>query len=410
MNPIDRTARLAVAAALLAACGFGADGGPITGGITASIAGNVVAVVEGASAATTATGETTTIASPVIVSIDGVRDSQTTTDREGTFAIAGGFAGRVTLRFETSTFATTREVEVPTGALVTLSDIVVAPDGITADASREIGITARIDAIDCGGRTLVAEDERTGESSQLAFVLIEATRYVGRDGATIGCADLRPGDRVRIDGQVDLHVDDGRSPRRALEVVVDGRPPAELSVVEGVFFVGILAERDCREGFLVVADERQSTRVAIDARSTVISDFDGSRLACGDLERGQQVSGVGRIEISRPDRIAADVVQRAAPAMSSMEIRIAGDVVAIDCAASRLVISNGPTTQIVRFDEAVIEPPRPCSAIEVGLRVLGIARLDAARPDDALEAVRLEFRQPAASTSVTRAAERPPPP
>ena len=401
MNLPDRAARLAIIAAFLASCGLGADGGPITGGITASIAGNVVAVVGGVPGSEGASAETAppSSAPPVTVSIDGVPGSSTTTGQEGTFAIEGEFDGRVTLRFETPAFATTRDIEVPAGALVTLSDVVVAPDGIAVDSSREIGVTARIDTIDCRSRTLVVIDERTGGPAEYAFQLLDATRYVGRDGSTVGCTDLRRGDRVRIDGQVDLLADGSRSPRRALEIVVDGQAPTSLSVVEGVVFAGVLADVDCPGGLLTVADERQSTRVAIDGRSTVIADFDGRRLSCGDLERGQQVSGIGRIEVARPDRIAAEVVQRAPVPSATVDVRIAGAVVATDCAASTVSISNEPSSQVVlvRFDDAVIVPPLPCSAIQVGSRVQGVARIDPARPGDALDAVRLEFREPVAA-------------
>lgn len=404
MSTIARAARhLAVATSLLAAWGCAADGGPIGTGIAASVAGNVVAVVEDTASVAASPQEPSALTTPVTVSIDGVPGSATPTDGEGNFAIEGDFSGPVTLRFATATFAATREVEVPAGAVLTLSDVVVAPDGITADAGREIGVTARIESVDCAAGNLVVVDRRRGGSRQLAFVLVDGTRYVGRDGAPIGCDGLRRGDEVRIDGQVDLLDDGTRGARRALRVALDGPQPAGLPVLENVVFVGILTDIDCGRGILGIADDHQQTLVRIDERATSIQDLDdGRRISCTDLEPGQQVTGVGRIVLARPDRIEADAVGRRVDPDRPYDIRLSGDVTATDCAKSLLELRHGPLTQVVRFDEAVVVPPRPCARIEVGLRVRGVARLDPARPGEPLEAIRLEFRQPASGPAEAR--------
>lgn len=397
MSTIARPAcHLAVAALFLAAWGCAADGGPIGTGIAASVAGNVVAVVEDTASVAASPQDPAALTTPVTVSIDGVPGSETPTDGDGNFAIEGDFSGPVTLRFATATFAATREVEVPAGAVVTLSDVVVAPDGITADAGREIGVNARIESVDCAAGLLVVVDRRRGNPRELAFTLIDETRYVGRDGAPITCDRLRRGDQVRIDGQVELLDDGSRGARRALEVAVDGQRTPGLSVLENVVFVGVLSEVDCGRGILGVSDERQLTLVTIDDRATSIQDLDdGRRISCSDLELGQQVTGIGRMAIARPDRIAADTIGRRRVSDDPVDIRLSGEVTAKDCARSTLEIGHGPLTQVVRFEEAVVVPPRSCASIGVGLLVRGVARLDPARPGEPPEAIRLEFRQPA---------------
>ena len=140
--------------AVLAGCaggGIAADGGPIGTGITASVAGNVVAVVASSDAA-----QATALDLPAVtVSIDEVPGVETVTDTEGNFALDGDFAGEVTVRFRSGDVEGTQRVDVPTGALVVLADVVVAPGQIDAEAGRQVGFLAHVLSADCGAGELV---------------------------------------------------------------------------------------------------------------------------------------------------------------------------------------------------------------------------------------------------------------
>jgi hypothetical protein len=81
--------RLVLLLALLAGCAGAEGGGPIGTGITSSVAGNVVAVVDDGGAS-----EAAALAVPAVaVSIDEAPGVATITDADGNFTLEGDFSG-----------------------------------------------------------------------------------------------------------------------------------------------------------------------------------------------------------------------------------------------------------------------------------------------------------------------------
>lgn len=394
MNALDAILRATASLLLLAAVagcsgggGFAADGGPIGTGITAAVAGNVVAVV-----ASSETEQVTALALPEVdVSIDEAPGLATTTDAEGNFALDGDFAGEVTVRFRSGDVEATQVVDVPTGALVVLADVVVSPGRIEAEAGRQVGFLGRVLEVDCTAGVLVVEDERT-EARPFTILLIDDTRIVRRDGSAAACADVTAGDRVAIDGVFSPDSGTG-SDLTALSVTIGADRGERPDVVEDVPFAGFVAAVRCAAGTLTVADADQRTRLRLGADTAVV-DRSGAPLACDAIAVGDRVAGLGRLRVRQPGAIEATslVVARGG---ASADVRIAGEVVGKDCAQSVLQIDDGDGIAAVRIGaDTVVEPALACDEIPIGARVRGLGRVRPAQPD-VIVALRLVVRRPA---------------
>jgi hypothetical protein len=367
----------------------GADGGPIGTGITASVAGNVVAVVEDASAAV----EGSVFELPeIIVSIDGLAGVETTTDADGNFVLEGDFAGELNLRFRAPGVEAAREIDVPTGALVVLSDVVLAPGEIDVEAGRQVGLVARVVSLDCASGVLELEDDRGRPPGRFSVQLLEETLLLRHDAGEIACAQIATGENVSVDGVFDPDPD-AQEGLTALSVTAGVSGSSRSEVVEGVPFLGFASAIDCLGGTLTVADASQRTRLRL-TNDTEIVRRSGAAIGCGELAVGDRVAGLGRLRVRRPGRIEATNIVATASAQGSIEIRLAGVVVGKDCAAPALQIDDGDSVAVVRLrPETQIDPRLSCEEIRVGARVRGLGRLGRAMPG-LVDAVRLELRPP----------------
>lgn len=386
----DRGLVAAVAAlvcgVLLAGCAGSSDGGPIGTGITASVAGNVVAVV-----ATSEVEQVTVLDVPAVeVSIDEAPGVATTTDAAGNFTLEGDFAGVVTVRFQSAGVEATQILDVPTGGLVVLADVVVAPGQIDAEAGRQVGFLARVESVDCAAGLLgVADDHERSRTFTVA--LVDDTRIVRRGGAAATCADLRPGERIAIDGVFAPESGPGNDVT-ALSITLGAERGTRPDVVEDVPFAGFVAAVRCNAGSLTVADASQRTRVRIDA-GTTFTTTDGTPIRCGAIAVGDRVAGLGRLRVRQPGTIAATSVVVATGA-GPIDLRLSGAVVGKDCAAGVLQLDDGDGVVAVQIGpDTVVQPALTCDEIPLGARVRGLGRVRRALPDVIL-AVRLEIRRP----------------
>lgn len=375
--------------ALLAGCaggGVASDGGPIGTGITASVAGNVVAVV----ASSDTTQATAAVLPAVTVSIDEVPGVETTTDAEGNFALDGDFAGALTVRFRSGDVEGTQSIDVPTGALVVLADVVVAPGTVDAEAGRQVGFLAHVLSTDCTAATLVVEDDRK-EPRQFLVQLVDDTRLVRRNGTSVSCGDVAVGSRVAIDGVFAPDSGTG-SMLTALSITLDAERGTRPDVVEDVPFAGFVALVRCDAGTLTVADADQRTRVRIGA-DTTIRDRSGATLACTDVAVGDRVAGLGRLRVKQAGTIDATSIVVGTGA-SAAEVRLSGEVIGKDCAANVLQLDDGDGVAAVKIGpDTVVEPDLACADIPVGARVRGLGRVQPDEPDVIL-GVRLNVRRP----------------
>lgn len=391
MNALVAAARASVLVLLVwlhgcAGGGVAADGGPIGTGITASVAGNVVAVV----ASSDPTPATATALAPVTVSIDEAPGIATTTDADGNFSLDGDFAGELTVRFRSGDVEGTQRVDVPTGALVVLADVVLAPGRVDAEAGRQIGFLAHVVGTDCAAGELIVEDERA-EPRQFLVRLVDDTRLVHRDGSAAGCGDVALGSRVAIDGVFTPDAGTG-SVLTALSVTLDAARSARPDVVEDVPFAGFVALVRCAAGTLTVADADQRTRVRLGA-DTTIRDRNGAALACTDVAVGDRVAGLGRLRVKQPGTIAATSIVVGTGA-SAADVRLSGAVIGKDCSADVLQLDDGDGVAAVRIGpDTVVEPDLGCADIPIGARVRGLGRVQPDEPDVIL-GVRLNVRRP----------------
>jgi len=390
MRSFAEALRLCAIAALcgwLIGCASAADGGPVGTGITASVAGNVVAVVTTSSAAQDAA----VLDVPAVeVSIDEVAGAATTTDAEGNFALEGSFAGELTLRFRAPGVEATQAIEVPAGALVVLADVVVAPGEIDAEAGRQMGFFARVLATDCTAGVLVVEDDRM-PPHEFIVQLLDETRLVRRNAGTIDCAEIGAGERVSIDGAFEPGAG-ATSGVTALAVTVGVERGERPEVFEDIPFLGFAAAIDCASGTLTVADANQRTRLRLTAR-TEFARRDGAAIACTEIGVGDRVSGLGRLRVRQPGLIEATSVV-ATTGQGAIEVRVSGAVAGKDCAAGVLQLDDGAAiAALVIVADTVIEPSLSCQEIPLGARVRGLGRVRRGVPDR-IEAIRLRIRPP----------------
>lgn len=385
LAPAHRLVSLALLACV-AGCagGVASDGGPIGTGIAASVAGNVVAVVSSGDPA-----QASALALPeVTVSIDeaGV---ETMTDAAGNFALDGDFAGALTVRFRSGDVEGTQQIDVPTGALVVLADVVVAPGQIDAEAGRQVGFLARVLDTDCAAGELVVEDERE-EPREFLVRLVDDTRLVRRDGGPAACGDVARGSQIAIDGVFAPDSGTG-STLTALSITLGAERGTRRDVVEDVPFAGVVSLVRCGAGVLTVADAEQRTRLRLDA-DTSIQDRSGTTLACTDIAVGDRVAGLGRLRVKQAGAIDATTVVVGTGATAA-DVRLSGEVVGKDCARDIVQLDDGDAVAAVRIGpETVVEPVMSCDDIPLGARVRGLGRVRLDDPDVIL-AVRLVVRR-----------------
>lgn len=197
MNP--RVWLLVLLVLLAGASGCGSSEGGIVGsGITAAtVSGNVIEVSEGASPARL-------LVPRVRVRIEEAADLATLTGDDGAFELRGDFAGPVTLRFENpgGRLLGRLPIDVPAGSTVVLENLEIRPNlpgGVRAGEIRQRNLFGRLVTVDCAMQRFVVDDD---VSRPFRVQLLPATVIVRRDGTPAGCADLRRGGVVLVEGLV----------------------------------------------------------------------------------------------------------------------------------------------------------------------------------------------------------------
>ena len=383
---------------LMVAAADGCDGGPIGTGIVASVSGNVESVT-GAAAGTLDAARSDGVRGfapgAVTVSIEGVPGATSPVDEAGNFAIVGEFSGRVALRFETPAWSVRRKVEVPSGAIVVLSDIVLTPDGIWADSGRDVGFLGKVRLVDCAAGRIDVEDVDGPRRAPIGVILDGDTAVTGDDGSPADCASIAPGARVVVEGRFDAETGDGET-LIAQSIAISDRRPGKAEVLNGVRFAGFLDSVNCPGGVLAVSDEEQRSHVRIDA-ATELRGSDGRRIDCRELILGDRLHGAGRLRVDDPGTIAATDLVADESKAGKVDVRLTGRIDAVDCATGRMVLDDRGTPSTVQLlADTVLEPRVACEAIPLGGWARGRGRLDRARPTHAIPARRLSLWKPGA--------------
>jgi hypothetical protein len=295
----------------------------------------------------------------------------------------------VTVRFRAAGVEAFQALEVPTGALVVLADVVVAPGRIDAEAGRQVGFLARVESVDCAAASLVVSDERRRERS-FVVQIVDETRLERRGGDPASCADIAAGVRIAIDGVFEPGAGSGTEVT-ALTIVIGAERASRPDVIEDVPFLGFVGAIDCAAGTLTISDPRQRTRLRI-TDETAFARPDGSALGCDEVQVGDRAGGLGRLRVRAPGRIEATrVVVTSGP--GAIEVRLFGVVVGTDCADGVLQIDDGDGIAAVRIGpETRVQPALACDEIPIGARVSGLGRLRRDMPDVIL-AVHLRIRR-----------------
>lgn len=389
----------AIAASLAAVAGSACDGGPIGTGISGlsgarGIAGSVAAV-PGVPLGASSREASATIASlpdgGIVVSVEGRPGASAPVAADGSFAISGAFAGRVVVRFDAPDRVVRAAIDSPAGGLVLLPDTVLARSGALFDGGRILNLEGRIASVDCESGSLSVEPV-AGESRDVRSIAIDGdTRIFGPDGAATDCAAIRPGSRLLVDGRFDPA--DGTGWIEALSISLDRGVPDEPAVPD-TDFAGWIVARDCRRGLLSLADSKRRAWVAI-APLTVVRDDAGDDVACAGLAIGDRARGTGRLVLGAPDVVEADSISVSRSREGAIEVRLAGRVVEVDCSQARLAVSAHGVRSALRigvdteFPEGVA-----CEDVPVGAWLRGLGRIDLARPDRSIDALRLSLWSP----------------
>ncbi len=179
----------------LAACGT--DGGQRGTGITTAF-GNV-ARVEGTSSAGVA---------GIHVSIEGTAIA-TDTDAQGRFTMRGRFDGPTTVRFErvADALSASLALNVPAGGTLTLRNIGIDAHGGTRTESSAVVFEGRVLGVDCAaGRVTLASTQASPMDTDTYVVVLQSSTLRDSHGTPRVCSDLRPDDRLAVDG---FFADDG---------------------------------------------------------------------------------------------------------------------------------------------------------------------------------------------------------
>jgi hypothetical protein len=387
---------LALALGALACGGVAADGGPVGTGITASVVGNVAVVEDSLAtieAATADVGSPAASIAGVEVSIDEFSEVAATTDEEGNFALDGAFSGSLTLRFRTPSFEAAQALEVPSGAVVVLSDIELGPGSVDVEAGRQLGFFAEVTSVDCTAGFLLVRDQRRPGDPFTVEILPE-TAFV-RDDAEAACQEIAAGSTIAIEGLLDALGD-----RAITALVIELDPPARPmpEPIRVVAFYGRIAVRDCDAGVLVIDDGRHRGRAHL-VRSTVITDREGNALSCEDIELDDGVIGEGRLDLRRPAVVEALRLVISDSGRPGGTLRIRGFVANTNCTEGVLQVGSGGGTLTVRLlPDTVITPALACAEISVGASVRGTG-VPSVGLRGAIDARRLEIGRPASATA-----------
>jgi hypothetical protein len=369
--------------AVCASCA--ADGGPGGTGISSTaavISGNVVNVQTNASAAVTIGAA----ALPRIrVSLDGLPDLATTADSNGNFSLSGDFAGSVTVRFTVPQFQVTQPLDVPPGSAIILQDIELGPDGVMAEAARQLGFYGTVDLVDCVDGTLLLHG-RPSDGMQFLVHLDNQTTFVDAAGATQTCAAIAVGSAVTVEGSIAYAGD--RTITALVVTIAPPPPPPPQGEVEARFSGAIVAF-DCTAGFIVVDDSVQRTSVQLTAQTKVTG---MGATTCSDLHLGDGVRGEGQIDLRMPGVIVATHLALTGSPHSGQSLRFMGIVTSIDCGSGMLRLRDHQTAIDVMISSATVITRRNgqvlrCADIQPGDRVsgLGPTAADASGALDALQ-------------------------
>jgi hypothetical protein len=372
-----KSLRYLVLLACAVCVGCAADGGPVGTGIssTSAISGNVVDVQ-------TDSGTTTTpdTLPPIQVSIDGLPNVTTIADSGGNFVLNGTFDGPVTLRFTVPQYQVTQQLDVPAGSAVVLQDIELQPDGVVAQAARQLNFFGTVDLVDCTDGTLLVH-ERRSNGTQFLVHLDDGTSIVDATGRTQTCAAIRVGSTVTVEGSIAYSSDRTIT---ALVVTIGLQPPAPMQSQLETRFSGAIAALDCTAGFVVVADSGQRATLQLTAR-TQLTDALGA-LSCDDLQLGDPIRGQGQINLRMPAVIVATKLVVVGPPNLGQPLRLAGSVTMVDCAAGILQLRDDRTTTDVRLTPSTVitlrrGQPLTCADIQTGARIDGVGRVAPGIPD-----------------------------
>jgi hypothetical protein len=390
----------AIAIAGLACILPSCDGGPIGTGISglggaSGIAGDVAAV-PGAALGESSAGDDASVASlpagSIEVAVEGRDGTSTTVAEDGSFAITGNFAGPVTLRFDAPDRVVRASVDVPSGALVVLPGVVLARSGALSDGGRALNLLARVVSVDCERGHLLVETTGSDVRERREIALGPDTRITDVDAGPVDCAAISKGAKILVDGRFDpLSAAD---PIEALGVMIGGRRAAIDQAVAGVGFAGWVAGADCKRGLLLVADAKRRGRVRIDD-ATAIRDEGGSSLDCRRLQIGDKVLGEGRLRLGEPEVVEAETVRVARVREGSVEIRLAGRIAGVDCGRGKIEIVSKGVRSVIDLGDATETPEGvSCDDVQVDDWLRGTGRVDLARADRRIEALRLSAWRP----------------
>jgi hypothetical protein len=378
--------------------GCASDGGPVGTGISSAISGNIVDVETD-----TATARKRAAAPPlppIRVSIDGLPNATTMADDAGNFVLSGAFDGAVTLRFTVPQYEVTQQLDVPAGSAVVLQDIELRPDGVGAQAARQLDFFGTVDLVDCTDGTLLIHERRAG-GTQFLVHLDEQTSIENTAGTSQSCGAIRVGSTVAVEGSIAYATDRTIT---ALVVTIAPAPPGPPRQQVEVEFLGIISALDCGAGFVVVDDSVQRTTVQLTAR-TLLRAASGA-FTCRDLRLGDPVRGEGQIDLRMPGIIVATQLVVTGAPTTGRPLRFVGVVAAIDCAAGTLQVRDDETTVDVQLWSTTVITRRngqalACTDIQPGNRVQGAGQI-AADPPGTLDATQITVTRPGRGSSFAR--------
>jgi hypothetical protein len=343
MTPL-RALALVLCAAL---AGCASEGGVTGTGITASVSGSISQVREPAAAAP--------LPFPIRVTIAQVPTVTTVASADGTFALRGPFAGPVTVLFSDAASETpigSLPLEIPAGSVTLLENIEIdtaapADARVRPLAVRQLDIVGRLDLAECAGdgaMLLVSDDARPPH--QLLVTLAVETEIVARDGTPLDCAALRDGQRLGIEGFLDLRTQTLLATR--VIVAPPPQPPADEPRRERLG--GVVLAVDCARGELALAQRADGDAVRRLVRLTeataVRCGIDPSLpCGCADIAVGDGLQGSGTIFPRRPGVVIADAVT----VTPAPRVTLLGALAGVDCARGELTVRDAaPGDRTVR--------------------------------------------------------------
>ncbi len=384
---LARAAILAAAASILGGCA-GSDGGPVGTGKIATLVGNVVSVEAESTQRAAAAGGSV---AEIDISVVGRPELATRTDADGRFTLSGDLSGRASLRFTTPSFEVTEEIDVPSGSVLVLADLELAPEGAVALTARQLDFVGRVVQTECEAGVLLVDDGRARDAQFLVRLASETRLARGPERVPVACSEIRPGAHVLVEGTVRIPSDGAID---ALLVVVEparGRPGGGPRTVA---FAGRAAVVACERAGLVLDDRGERTRLRL-GETTAILDQGGSSIRCAEIGLGDLIVGEGVLDLSRPALVDAKRLTVREAGSSGNELRVFGFVAEVACDQRLLRIGErgGGLARIRLLPTTEIRPPLACEEIEVGLRAAAIGR-PSREGRGTLEASRLTLRRP----------------